>query len=167
MKTLRLRTQAIILAIASIGSITAIAIPTGYAHESGSGIPAHQSGNKPREHQHSNLEIPPGQPVPTVSLMVHPDPMKGWNLEVKVTNFRFAPDRMNAKSSATEGHAHLYVNGKKVTRLYGSWYYLDSLPPGQNKITVSLNANGHEQLTYRNKPIEASATIQVPASSKP
>jgi hypothetical protein len=162
MNTLDLRTQFIVLALVSLGSATAIAIPTGYIPEPASATPAHHSEGQ-SGHHHSNLEISSGQPIPTVNLVVHPDSVKGWNLEIKVTNFRFAPDRVNTKSSATEGHAHLYVNGKKITRLYGSWYYLDNLPPGQNKITVSLNANGHEQLTHRNKPIEATTVIQVPA----
>jgi hypothetical protein len=116
-------------------------------------------------HHHKMLEIPDQQPVPTVNLVVHPDPMKGWNLEIKVTNFRFAPERISEKSVTTEGHAHLYINGKKITRLYSSWYYLDGLSPGSNTITVSLNANGHEQLTHRGKPIEATVTIQTPTQS--
>lgn len=94
-------------------------------------------------HAHKTLEISAGQPVPSVSLIVHPDAIGGWNLEVKVSNFKFAPQKINQESKATEDHAHLYINGKTLTRLYGSWYYLSSLEPGSNKITVTLNSNGH------------------------
>jgi hypothetical protein len=114
-------------------------------------------------HQHKNLEIPVGQAVPTIDLMVFPDAVKGVNLEVKVANFRFAPEKVNQDSKATEGHAHLYVNGKKMTRLYGSWYYLADLQPGQHKITVTLNANGHENLVHQGKMIEDTEVISVPA----
>jgi hypothetical protein len=121
-------------------------------------------GAEAEAHAHKTLEIPAGQPVPTVILVAFPDAIQGWNLEVKVSNFRFAPEHVNGKSLTTEGHAHLYVDGKKVTRLYGNWYYLPSLPPGQHTITVSLNANGHEQLTHQGKPLQASIVVKVPAA---
>ncbi len=117
-------------------------------------------------HEHKTMQIPAGQPVPVVDLTVHPDAMKGWNLELKVSNFRFAPEKINTESNPTEGHAHLYVNGEKLTRVYGSWYYLSSLPPGQQKITVSLNANRHEDLVHNGKPIQDSEIISVPATKQ-
>jgi len=114
-------------------------------------------------HAHQAVEVPPGKPVPTVNLVVRPDRMKGWNLEVKVTNFTFAPERVNTKStSVNEGHAHLYIDGKKISRLYGTWYHLETLPAGTHKVTVSLNTNDHGQLLYQGKPIQATAIIQVP-----
>lgn len=39
---------------------------------------------------HKTMEIPAGQPIPSVDLSVHKDPMKGYNLQAKVSNFRFA-----------------------------------------------------------------------------
>lgn len=110
---------------------------------------------------HQQLEIPDGQPIPSVKLIVHPDAVKGWNLEIQVTNFSFAPEHINTKSLTTEGHAHLYIDGKKVTRLYGSWYYLSSLEPGQHKISVTLNANGHQELAHKGQVIGDSVVIQV------
>jgi len=148
-----------------------------YAHEANMGQPSAGTPNQPATtnqpgmtHQHSSGEghahktmvIPPGQPVPTVNLAVTPDAMSGWNLQLKVTNFAFAPERVNTKGIATEGHAHLYIDGKKVTRLYGPWYYLGNLSPGQHTITVTLNSNGHEDLIYNGKPIQATQVIQVP-----
>lgn len=115
------------------------------------------------EHEHGTLEIAAGQPIPTVNLRVHPDSRRGWNLEVQVTNFRFTPEAVNRPGSTTEGHAHLYVNGRKLTRLYSNWYYLESLPPGRHEIKVSLNTNTHETLTRNGQPIQAIATITVPA----
>ncbi|MGI0484018.1 hypothetical protein ACN4EK_01205 [Pantanalinema rosaneae CENA516] len=114
------------------------------------------------QHHHKTLAIPSGQPVPTVKLVVHPDALQGWNLEVQVTNFRFAPERINQQSITTEGHAHLYIDGQKLTRLYGSWYHLANLAPGEHRLTVTLNANGHEDLTHEGQPIAASAIVQVP-----
>lgn len=115
------------------------------------------------EHPHRAIEVPASQPVPTIKLVVHRDAVRGVNLEVKVTHFSFAPERVNQKSLTTEGHAHLYVDGQKVTRLYGPWYYLDTLTPGQHRITVTLNTNGHQDLTHQGKAIQATEIIEVPA----
>jgi hypothetical protein len=131
-----------------------------YANEA-SGMDMH--GNE--MHSHQKLEIPAGQPIPSVKLIVRPDAMKGWNLEVQVTNFRFAPERVNTTSNPAEGHAHLFIDGKKITRLYGPWYYLPDLEPGQHEIKVSLNTNTHETLVSKGQPIEAIAIVQVPTDS--
>lgn len=115
------------------------------------------------EHEHGAIEIPISQPVPTVNLIAHPDSRQGWNLEMQVTNFQLAPEHVNQPSTTTsEGHAHLYVDGVKITRLYSNWYYLESLPPGKHEVTVGLNANGHEALMHNGRPIQATVMIEVP-----
>lgn len=114
-------------------------------------------------HQHKTVEIPAGQPVPAVNITVHPDPISGWNLETQVTNFRFAPENASKAAKPGEGHAHIYVNGKKVGRLYSAWYHLDQLPPGKNEITVSLNANSHEALVHNGQVIADTKVVQVQA----
>lgn len=121
----------------------------------------HEGGEN---HHHKTMEIPAGQPVPSVNLTVHKDSLKGYNLQAKVSHFRFAPENVNQAAKPGEGHAHIYVNGKKITRLYGSWYYLE-LPPGKNAIAVSLNANSHETLAHNGKIIEDTEIVQVPAPS--
>lgn len=112
-------------------------------------------------HHHGTLEIPPGQPVPTVDLVVYEDAVRGWNLEIRVSNFQFAPENVNETSIPTEGHAHLYINGEKVTRLYGRWYYLEHLESGRHEVTVSLNANGHEDLVYNGEAIADTEIIEA------
>ncbi|NES04727.1 MAG: hypothetical protein F6K22_18965 [Okeania sp. SIO2F4] len=114
-------------------------------------------------HSHKKIEIPTGKPVPEVDLFVYQDTMKGWNLELKLTNFKFAPETVNQSSNPNEGHAHLYINDKKITRIYGNWYYLGSLEPGSNKITVTLNTNKHEDLVSNSKMIMDTEIIEVTA----
>lgn len=113
-------------------------------------------------HHHDTLEIPAGQPVPTVQVVVHPDAMEGWNLEIQTTHFRFAPEQINQANQPGLGHGHLYINGEKQGRIYGPWLHLAQLPPGANEITISLNANGHEALTHNGQPIAATVMIEVP-----
>jgi len=113
--------------------------------------------------QHGMMEVGDAAAPPTVRLSVHKDLKAGWNLQVQVENFRFAPEHASAAHVPGEGHAHLFVDGKKVTRLYGEWYHIPALAPGTHKITVTLNANSHEDLTIKGKPISATQDVRVPA----
>lgn len=122
----------------------------------------HHTGSPNNHHGHQRLDIPAGQPLPSVTLEIRPDRMKGWNLHIQVQNFQFAPEQIDRPSAWNTGHAHLYVNGRKLTRLYGSWYYLDSLPAGENQIVVTLNTNSHEDLYANGQRIEGRAIVRVP-----
>lgn len=154
-------------------TLASMPLPLHYAHEGHShsssephGVDSTHPPATPHHaddgsHEHGMLEIPLGQPIPSIELVIHPDTRRGWNLEIKVTNFAFAPERVNQSSTPHEGHAHLYIDGVKITRLYGTWYYLESLAPGTHEITVSLNANGHETLMHNGQPIQATERIIV------
>ena len=76
------------------------------------------------------------------------------NLFLDVKNFRFAPEGVNKTSKINEGHAHLYLKGKKLTRLYGTSYFINKLPKGNFEIRVTLNTNKHEDLLYRGKLVQ-------------
>ena len=114
-------------------------------------------------HQHGRLEIRPDEPVPTVEIAVTPDlENKGWNLRTQTSNFRFAPDAASGEHVPGEGHAHLYVDGKKVTRLYGEWHFLGTLAPGRHVIQVTLNSNDHNDYVHNGEVIAAETTVTVP-----
>jgi hypothetical protein len=53
-----------------------------------------------------------------------------------------------------EGHAHLFVNGKKVARVYGDWVHLN-VGKGTNQVKVNLTTNSHKDYFYNGKAIEA------------
>ncbi len=125
---------------------------------------ANSGTHKGEHHHHKKIEIPSDQKAPSVDLVVHKDAIKGWNLEVKVTNFKFAPESVNTDSAFNEGHAHLFINGKKITRLYSSWYYIDKLEPGNNEITVTLNTNIHEDLASDGEIIKDTEVVQFTAN---
>jgi len=95
-------------------------------------------------------------------LIVTPDEAGGWNIHVATSRFRFAPERVNQGHRPGEGHAHLYVNGRKIARLYASWFHLDSLPPGTHTLRVELNSNDHRPLMHQGQIIEDTVTLTVP-----
>ncbi len=112
-------------------------------------------------HNHVGLEIPEGEPIPTVELAATEDLVSGWNLRLITTNFEFAPHRAGREVVLGEGHAHLYVDGEKRDRLYGPWYHLGDLTPGRHSIEVTLNSNDHAAYQVGGKTISAETTIEV------
>ena len=87
------------------------------------------------------------------------DTQSGWNVFLDVSDFTFTPRNVNLAHVPNEGHAHLYVDGVKVARLYDSSFHLARLPPGDHVISVSLNANDHSELALGGTPISASTTV--------
>jgi hypothetical protein len=100
----------------------------------------HSHGNM----THGMVEVKNYTNIPTVDLVVHVDPKAGWNLQVKTTNFVWAPWNASLEHVPGEGHAHLYIDGDKVTRIYGEWYLIPELTSGMHEIKVSLSANNHD-----------------------
>lgn len=100
-------------------------------------------------------------PIPTVALKVIKDPKAGYNAEIITTNFTFKPESASQDYVAGEGHAHIYVDGVKLNRVYGNWYYLGELAKGERQITVSLSGNDHSELTHRGQPIASTVTLMV------
>lgn len=112
-------------------------------------------------HVHEPLDVSSWPAIPSVSIVLHPDSMAGYNLEIKPVNFRFAPENVNGTVRPNEGHTHLLINGKKAARVYGNWFHIgpDMLAEGTNEITVTLNANDHSDLQYQGVHIEAKSSV--------
>jgi len=96
-------------------------------------------------HQHGLAAVDPAQPIPSLVLELQPDAMDGYNLHLAARHYRFTPDQTNQKNVNGQGHAHLYINGQKIKRLYGPWEHLSSklFQPGESQLAVTLNANDH------------------------
>lgn len=103
----------------------------------------------------------PADGAPSVRLDVAEDSAGGWNLHLVTERFRFTPQRSGEEARAGEGHAHLYLDGEKIARIYGPWYHLDgaAVPPGEHTLTVSLNANDHTVWAVDGKEIADQASV--------
>lgn len=126
----------------------------------------HNEVKSEENHHHKSIELSENDTIPTIKIMVSPDKIEGWNLEIKTTNFVFSPENLDKDSRINEGHGHLYINGKKVTRIYGNWYHIPELPQGKNEIKVTLNTNLHEDLIYNNNVIGDEIIITNNGESK-
>lgn len=104
----------------------------------------------------------PAEGAPEVRLTARPDSEDGWNLQLAVTNFRFTPDSTGGAALPGAGHAHLELNGRKLARLYGSWFHLPAAQvpeTGTRTLTVRLYADDHTAWAVAGKPVEATLEL--------
>ena len=126
---------------------------------------ANTSNSKPdadNAHDHSKIvELQAGPTAPTLDFSLDKDAIGGWNLHISTTNFRFAPENVNRVNRPGEGHAHIYVNEKKLARIYSPWFHISELPTGTILITVTLNSNDHSTLSVGKKPLSLTKSFIV------
>jgi hypothetical protein len=64
-------------------------------------------------------------------------------VECIVPNFNFSKENVNTKAKDGEGHIHLFVNGKKVTKIYKAAFIIKGLPKGKHQIKIEVAHNNH------------------------
>lgn len=125
------------------------------------------------DHSHRPIPVPEGTAVPKLSLRLYRDSMSGFNLYLDLANFVMrAPPRdlfmwemmsahFDLESGHLVGHAHLYINGEKIQRLYGNTVHIPAslLTAGINQLSVSLNNHGHLHWTKDKRQILATLFI--------
>lgn len=109
---------------------------------------------------HQLREVP-ADDAPQVGVELTEDPDSGWNVHLDTERFTFAPERVGGKARANEGHAHLYLDGEKIARLYAAWHHLpaSAVPDGEHTLMVQLNANDHTAWAVDGVPVSAETTI--------
>ena len=111
-------------------------------------------------HTHVMMDVP-SENAPTVDLIVTEDPKAGYNLQILTENFEFAPERASTDHIEGQGHAHVYVDDVKINRVYGEWYHIPSLEPGEHQIKVTLSTNNHKDISVDGKMVVDIETIMV------
>ena len=152
----------IFMAVMYLHSISARAE---HEHHQDSEGTAASSPSSASGHDHSALHdqvtvLPSNEASPTFDFLITRDLEHGWNLHILTTNFQFAPENVGGPFVAGEGHAHLYVDGEQVARIYGPWFHVDGLPHGLVDITVTLNGNDHSQLAVGELLLSVTKQIQ-------
>lgn len=115
-------------------------------------------------HEHKMREVG-HYPVPQVSLQVYRDALDGVNLHIDVNQYLLnAPNHsVSEQTDILQGHAHVFINGKKYQRLYGTDLHIpnDQLKSGVNQVAVSLNSHQHENWMANGKTIVSSVFIDL------
>lgn len=69
------------------------------------------------EHQHPPREVAAGAQAPSITHLVFPDAMDGYNVQILARDFDFTPAAISRNVRENEGHAHVYINGVKIARV--------------------------------------------------
>ena len=119
-------------------------------------------------HRHPPREVSPDLPVPSLTHLMFPDATDGYNIQILVRDFAFTPAAIDREARDNEGHAHVYVNGEKVARVYSAWHHLPGalLAPGPNDVTVTLNANDHGEWSVGGTAISSTVRVHGAATAR-
>jgi hypothetical protein len=110
-------------------------------------------------HMHMSTFDVPADQAPKVELVVSEDAKSGYNIKIITTDFTFTPEDVNGENVIGEGHAHLYVDGEKIGRVYGNYYHYGGSFEGTKSFRVTLNANDHSDYTVDGVAIESTAKV--------
>jgi copper(I)-binding protein len=130
----------------------------GHAHEH------HAITGAKGEHAHDQQMSMPTAQAPTLALTVEDGNAGGLILMLDTTRFRFAKEHVDSAHVAGEGHAHLYIDGKKIGRIYAPRYELKPLTPGVHEIEVGLYTNNHMAYAADGKPVSERFVVLVSKS---
>lgn len=106
-----------------------------------------------------NKEVQTGAPVeaahahqhsPTLAVK-HSLEQDDLHLQLAVTNFSFSIDNMGKDNRQGEGHVHLYLDGKKVAKIFEPAYVLKDISAGKHEVMVELAHNNHESYGVQEK----------------
>lgn len=120
------------------------------------------------DHSHMPINLPENAPIPALSMQLNQDAMSGYNLVLMLKRYTLIPPPANVLSMAdlmtatinktsgfVEGHAHLYINGVKIQRIYGENIHIPQayFKSGINTVSVTLNNHGHMYWVANKKKI--------------
>lgn len=98
----------------------------------------------------------------SVRITAESDGQAGVNVSIVTEGFQFSPELVDQAHTPGSGHAHIYADGVKLSRVFDTQYHIEELAPGDHEIRVSLNTNDHSELTYQGQGVEATTTVTVP-----
>jgi len=105
--------------------------------------------------------------APKASLVIKKDPTGGFNVQVKTTNFLWRPELASMQHVSGEGHAHVYLDGRKIMRIYNEWFHLNtyqfSTRSGEQLLSIEFVGNDHAAYTIQGLPVGVEQVVDVPS----
>ncbi len=113
--------------------------------------------------RHGQMKAVEVDPAPKLALtVVGPATEDGLKINLAVENFEFFVAGDDAAHVPNQGHAHVYLNGLKLGRLYEDEFTIGALKPGAYTVRVALNTNDHRPYAMAGAPIEAVYSFDIP-----
>jgi hypothetical protein len=104
--------------------------------------------------------------APKATLEIEKDPTGGFNVQVVTTNFIWRPELASMKHVPGEGHAHVFLDGRKIMRIYSQWFHLNtyqfSTRAGEQLLSIEFVGNDHAPYTIQGLPVGTEQIVDVP-----
>ena len=104
--------------------------------------------------------------APKAVLEIKKDPTGGFNVHVVTTNFVWRPEMASMQHVPGEGHAHIYLDGRKIMRIYNEWFHLNTFQfatkAGEQLLSIEFVGNDHAPYTIQGFPVGAEQLVDVP-----
>ncbi len=115
------------------------------------------------EQQAGDTMTEPADPVPAaeqpqLDAELVEDVDGGWTLHSTLAGFTLAPEHASSSHVPGEGSLRLYVDGRPLGRVYGSWHYLGALEPG-SRLVLELRANDQRVVVFHDEPVLAQLVV--------
>jgi hypothetical protein len=105
--------------------------------------------------------------APQATLKLQKDPTGGFNVHVVTTNFMWRPEMASMQHVPGEGHAHVYLDGRKIMRIYNEWFHLNtyqfSTRAGEQLLSIEFVGNDHAPYTIQGLPVGVEKIVDVPS----
>jgi hypothetical protein len=105
--------------------------------------------------------------APKATLDIQKDPTGGFNVHVVTSTFVWRPEMASMQHVPGEGHAHVYLDGRKIMRIYNEWFHLNtyqfSTRSGEQLLSIEFVGNDHAPYTIQGLPIGAEQIVDVPS----
>lgn len=105
--------------------------------------------------------------APKASLKVTKDPTGGFNVHLHTSNFVWRPEMASKNHVIGEGHAHVYLDGRKIMRIYNEWFHLNThqfaTRAGEQLLSIEFVGNDHAPYAIRGVPIGIEQIVSVPS----
>ncbi|MDG9718112.1 hypothetical protein [Streptomyces sp. DH24] len=102
-----------------------------------------------------------GEHAPRIGIEVQPEDDGSWDVRLRLRDFRLSPPGERARAVPGQGLAHLYVDGRLVTRLHTREHRLPAVPRGTHHVTARLYADDGTVWAVDGEPVESTAAITV------
>ena len=139
-----------------------VAIVIGWILASSTILPTHAQANSAAS-VHEIVQ----EAAPQATLDIQKDPTGGFNVHVVTTNFVWRPEMASMQHIPGEGHAHVYLDGRKIMRIYNEWFHLNtfqfSTKPGEQLLSIEFVGNDHAPYTIQGLPVGAQQLVDVPS----
>lgn len=105
--------------------------------------------------------------APKATLEIKKDPTGGFNVQVITSNFVWRPEMASMQHVPGEGHAHVYLDGRKIMRIYNEWFHLNTYQfatkAGEQILSIEFVGNDHSPYTIQGLPVGAEQIVDVPS----